>query len=326
MMNNSGVDMKTIQEPAGRAFLYALRSVQFGVVDLDAAADFFSGPWGLEVMARMPGSVYLRAAGSSSHVVGLHKRDKTEVLRADFRAPSRAALEECFAALQQYAAVQQKSIEVGAIEALSEPGGGFGLSFRDPDGRLIMLVAEDAQGAAESARGDVPQKLSHLVLNTPQPDVIEAFYAGALGFRVVDRTRKMFFLNCNSDHHTIAVVPSEVTTLHHLAFEMSGFDGVMRGIGRMREAGFSIGWGVGRHGPGNNIFAYFSGCEGLPLEYTAEVQQIDEAYEPGSVEKWVPQPGRMDQWGAASPPTQEMKHAEHHVAFSSEAFVAPAAG
>jgi catechol-2,3-dioxygenase len=319
MMNNSGVKMKSMQESAARAFVYALRSVQFGVVDLAAAADFFSGPWGLEVMARTPTSVYLRAAGASGYVIGLHKRDKTEVLRADFRAASRAALEA------KRAALQEQGVQVGAIEALLEPGGGFGLSFRDPEGRLIMLVADDARDAVAPTIKNAPLKLSHLVLNTPQPDVLEKFYAGALGFRVVDRTRKMFFLNCNSDHHTIAVVPSDVSTLHHLAFEMSGFDAVMRGVGRMRDAGFNIGWGVGRHGPGNNIFAYFSGFEGLPLEYTAEVQQIDETYAPGAVDKWVPQPGRNDQWGAAGPPSTEMKDAEHSVPFSSEAFVAPAA-
>ncbi|MDB5545749.1 MAG: Glyoxalase/bleomycin resistance protein/dioxygenase, partial [Hyphomicrobiales bacterium] len=167
--------MKSMQESAARAFVYALRSVQFGVVDLAAAADFFSGPWGLEVMARTPTSVYLRAAGASGYVIGLHKRDKTEVLRADFRAASRAALEA------KRAALQEQGVQVGAIEALLEPGGGFGLSFRDPEGRLIMLVADDARDAVAPTIKNAPLKLSHLVLNTPQPDVLEKFYAGALG-------------------------------------------------------------------------------------------------------------------------------------------------
>ncbi|MDB5642477.1 MAG: glyoxalase [Hyphomicrobiales bacterium] len=319
MMNKPVTKMKSMQESAGRAFVFSLRSVQFGVVDLAAATDFFSGPWGLEVLARTPGSVYLRAAGGGDCAIGLHQRDKTEVLRADFRAASRAALEE------RHAALRAAGVQCSEVEPLSEPGGGYGLTFRDPDGRSLLLVAEDAQEATGSPRRDAPLKLSHLVLNSPQPQVLEDFYAGALGFRVVDRTRKMFFLNCNSDHHTIAVVPSDVTTLHHLAFELGGFDAVMRGIGRMRDAGYSIGWGVGRHGPGNNIFAYFSGYEGLPLEYTAEVQQIDETYAPGSVEKWVPTPGRNDQWGAAGPPSDELKKAEHRVMFSAEPFAAPAA-
>jgi catechol 2,3-dioxygenase len=134
----------------------------------------------------------------------------------------------------------------------------------------------------------------------------------------------MSFINCNADHHSIAIVQSESNTLNHVAFEMPGFDAVMRGIGRLRDAGFEIGWGVGRHGPGNNIFAYFAGIERFPLEYTAEVQQIDDSYRVGSPEDWKPIPGRMDQWGATSPPSPVMVEAEHSIGFSSESLSASA--
>jgi catechol 2,3-dioxygenase len=36
---------------------------------------------------------------------------------------------------------------------------------------------------------------------------------------------------------------------------MPDLDSVMRGAGRMRESGYPIEWGVGRHGAGNNVFA-----------------------------------------------------------------------
>ena len=173
----------------------------------------------------------------------------------------------------------------------------------DPDGRRLLILADDETHADVADAIDRPRKLSHVVLNTAAPAVVEEFYVGALGFRLVDRTRRMSFLNCNTDHHSIAVVPSERNTLNHMAFEMPSFDAVMRGIGRLRDGGFDIGWGVGRHGPGNNIFAYFAGIERLPLEYTAEVQQIDDTYRMGSPEDWKPVPGRMDQWGATSAPS-----------------------
>ena len=47
----------------------------------------------------------------------------------------------------------------------------------------------------------------------------------------------------------------------------------MRGMGRMKDNGHPIQWGPGRHGPGNNVFAYFCGPDEVPLEYAAEVQQ-----------------------------------------------------
>ena len=57
-------------------------------------------------------------------------------------------------------------------------------------------------------------------------------------------------------------------TLNHVAFEMPDFDSVMRGMGRMKDNGYPIEWGPGRHGPGNNVFAYFCGPDELPIEYT----------------------------------------------------------
>ncbi len=68
---------------------------------------------------------------------------------------------------------------------------------------------------------------------------------------------------------------------------MVDLDSVMRGAGRMIDAGYPIEWGVGRHGPGDNSFAYFAGPEEFPLEYTADVARIDDTYEfhgPGLME------------------------------------------
>ena len=73
---------------------------------------------------------------------------------------------------------------------------------------------------------------------------------------------------------------------------MAGFNALMFGAGRMKSNGFPVEWGVGRHGPGNNSFAYFAGPEEMPLEYTADVQQIDETYEFHGPDYWKWPPGR----------------------------------
>ena len=39
----------------------------------------------------------------------------------------------------------------------------------------------------------------------------------------------------------------------------------------MRGAGYPLALGVGRHAPGDNIFAYFVGPNDIVVEYTAEV-------------------------------------------------------
>jgi hypothetical protein len=69
------------------------------------------------------------------------------------------------------------------------------------------------------------------------------------------------FLRCNAWHAALVVGFSGGPTLNHVAFEMPDLDSVMRGIGRMRDHGYPVEWGPGRHGPGDNVFAYFCGPE-----------------------------------------------------------------
>jgi catechol 2,3-dioxygenase len=92
-------------------------------------------------------------------------------------------------------------------------------------------------------------------------------------------------------------------TLNHVSFELPDLESVMRGGGRMRDAGHPIEWGPGRHGAGNNAFCYFAGPEEFPIEYTAEVLQIDDSYEFHGPEYWKWPPGRLDQWGITPPHT-----------------------
>ena len=112
----------------------------------------------------------------------------------------------------------------------------------------------------------------------------------------------MVFLRSGTDHHSIALVRAQYASVNHVAFEMPGIDSFMRGIGRMKQKGQIASWGPGRHGPGNNPFAYFVSPSGFVIEFTAEIQQIDEATHEAKV--WSrSDPEAMDQWMTAGPPT-----------------------
>ena len=87
---------------------------------------------------------------------------------------------------------------------------------------------------------------------------------------------------------------------------MGDLESVLRGSGRMIDAGFPIAWGVGRHGPGDNVFAYFIDPVGFVIEYTAEVLQVDDDYKFKGPSEWVWPPGRTDQWGIAPPKAQHV--------------------
>jgi catechol 2,3-dioxygenase len=175
------------------------------------------------------------------------------------------------------------------------------------------------QGAA--AQPDRPHKIAHLNLNAGEYDETTRFMCDALGFRLIDESARARFLHAAcADHFSLAIVRASDATLNHIAFEMPDLDSVMRGAGRMRDAGYPIEWGVGRHGPGNNVFAYFAGPEEIPLEYTSEVQQIDDTYLPRGPEHWKFAPGRSDQWGITNPPTARLARIQQLFRFSEGGF------
>jgi catechol 2,3-dioxygenase-like lactoylglutathione lyase family enzyme len=153
------------------------------------------------------------------------------------------------------------------------------------------------------------------VLNSHAVDETQAFLEQALGFRLADRTVAIAFMNCNRDHHTLAIGVTDNDALNHVAFLMPDGESMMRGGGRMRDAGFAIQWGPGRHGPGNNLFNYFIDPFGIVIEYTAEVEQVDDGYQAHGPDFWQWPAGRFDQWGISPPPGAPLKEAQKRVLF-----------
>jgi catechol 2,3-dioxygenase-like lactoylglutathione lyase family enzyme len=167
-----------------------------------------------------------------------------------------------------------------------------------PEGELYRFVRESPVPTLPPDR-DRPIQLSHVVLNAADVDAAERFATEKLGMKVSDRTRHMTFMRCNSTHHCVAYARAGFSSLNHIAFEMADADGVMRGIGRLRDAGYPCVWGPGRHGPGNNVFGYFVGPHGGLVEYTSEVEQVGEDYKVGGPEDWKWPAGRIDHWGVS---------------------------
>ena len=145
-----------------------------------------------------------------------------------------------------------------------------------------------------------------------------ACYRDALGFTLTDTTQRLRFLSCNADHHSMVLGFTGGPTLNHIAFEMPDLESVMRGAGRMRDDGRAIEWGPGRHGPGNNVFCYFLGPEDMPVELTAEMQQVDATHRAKTPEEWTWAPGRLDYWGISAGPSARMDAAGLRLRFTDD--------
>jgi catechol 2,3-dioxygenase len=288
----------------------ALRSVELAVPDLESAERFYTATWGLAVAARDAGRVWLRATGDDHHVMRL-EQGPTAIRSVTFRARDAAAMESVLAS-----AVAAGATVLAAPAPLDEPGGGTAATLRSPDGFVLRLIADDARRAADAPAPDRPDRLTHVNFNCVDVDATARFFEAGLGFRLADRSKLMAFERCNSDHHAVVLADAPVNGLNHVAFNMPGWEAVMLASGRMVDAGFPIAWGPGRHGPGNNVFAYFVDPFGIVVEYTAEVEVVGEDHVARGPEFWVWPPGRTDRWGIAPPKPERTKQAQLAIRFA----------
>ena len=289
-----------------------LRSVALNVPDLAVAEAFFTQVWHLDVVAQDPNGTYLRGTGTDHHLISLHPQPgPASVRHVSLRVHNAQALEQA-----AQAALKAGARVLGPAAALNDPAGGVGLSLVDGHGRVYQLVHGDTTHPQGTQVADKPIRLAHAVLNTHDVPASQTFLEQVLDFSLSDRTRIMAFMRCNSDHHSIAFGDTDNDALNHIAFLMPDLESVMRGGGRLKDAGHPIEWGPGRHGPGNNAFNYFIGPFGIVVEYTAEVQQIDDSYSAGQPQDWKWPTGRVDQWGISKPPSDALKQAQRAVLFA----------
>ena len=269
-----------------------LRSVELEVADAAAAADFLAGVWGLVPAGTAGKTRFFRGTGSHPYILSVTQA----------AAPAVAAI--------TFAGTAEEIEKLGKPDTAYEvPGGGKGLEIRGPEGQTYRFISETPAPSALTDR-DKPIQITHAVVNSADVEASERFAVEKLGFKVSDRTAHMRFLRCNRKHHAIAYAHAKSPSLNHIAFEMRDVDAVMRGIGRMRDAGFEPVWGPGRHGPGNNVFGYFVAPYGGVIEYTAEISEVGEDYRVGSPEDWKWPPGRMDHWGISKKDTSKTAPAE----------------
>lgn len=288
----------------------ALRSVELDVPDLRAACAFLTGPWGLELREEAPGRAWLAGTGTDHHCVALRQGPAAAIRSMTFRARSGDQLRPILA----------DAVAAGATDARGpgpsdDPAGGIAIAFRDPQGRGVRVVHGDRTFAGAPLASDLPVGITHVNANTADIDAAVAFYTRVLGFSLTDRSKMMAFIRCNRDHHSIVLADTDVNTLNHIAFLVPDWESVMRASGRLIDAGYPIAWGVGRHGPGDNVFAYFQTPMGFVMEVTAEILQVDDSYRVGGPGDWVWPPGRIDQWGIAPQPAPDLRAAQRAIPF-----------
>ncbi|PTS84470.1 oxidoreductase [Sphingomonas sp. HMWF008] len=281
-----------------------IRYVGYGVSDLEAERTFYSDVWKLREVGTHDDMVYFACEGHDEHhVVRLRQAETQRIDVIALAAADRADVD----------ALHEKVVGAGckvifAPQELQALGGGYGFRFFSPDGLPFEVSSDVARGPSRQLeRWDgIPQKISHIVLHSPDHKAMVQFFVDVLGFKVSDWLGDfMCFLRCNTVHHRLAVLPGP-PCLNHVAYDMLTVDDMMRGINRLKQSGTDIRWGPGRHTAGNNTFSYFTTPGGFAVEYTSEVEEVD--FEAHEAKIHDPGPKIMDQWGIGVGGPQTMPH------------------
>ena len=283
-----------------------IRYVGYGVPDLAAERTFYRDVWGLTEVGERDGMIHFAAAGHDELFV-VRLRQASD-MRIDVIALAAATPADVDALHDKVVAAGCRIIF--APRDLDTLGGGYGFRFFSPDGLPFEISAEVARGPfREMVRWDgIPQKISHIVLHSPDHKAATQFFIDVLGFRLSDWLGDfMSFLRCNQWHHRIAFLPGP-PCLNHVAYDMLTIDDMMRGISRLKQHGTDIRWGPGRHTAGNNTFSYFTTPNGFAVEYTSELEAVD--FETHAATVYKPTPTAMDQWGIGTGGPQTMPKPE----------------
>ncbi len=283
-----------------------VRFVGYCVTDLEAEKAFYLDNFRLKLVKEEDGIVYLATEGHDELYVARLRQGETQ--RIDVVSLAAETRDDVDALHDKVVASGCKIIF--APRELDSFGGGYGFRFFNPDGIEMEISSDVARGTSRplEEREAIPAKISHVVFHSPQHKEITQWFIDTLGFRLSDWIGDfMSLIRCNSAHHRIAFLPGP-PCLNHVAYDLPDVDEMMRGLKRMRRGGFDTVWGPGRHTAGDNTFSYFVTPAGFVAEYTAELEEVDDAtWEPRT---FTPAPDIMDQWGTGVGGPQTMPKPE----------------
>jgi catechol 2,3-dioxygenase-like lactoylglutathione lyase family enzyme len=161
------------------------------------------------------------------------------------------------------------------------------LAFRDPDGHCVVFASADVDANeivtdvlpdASNTKALPPAITQHLGIRTPNIDAMATFYSEVLGFVVSDRVHddqgqlRACFLRTSELHHALALFGAPVSCFDHQSFEAPDWEGLKHWADHMGDLRQEIVWGVGRHGPGNDVFFMVRDPDGNLAEISSEIE------------------------------------------------------
>jgi catechol 2,3-dioxygenase-like lactoylglutathione lyase family enzyme len=268
-----------------------LAFLRFDKVDLNEAERFWTD-FGLITVRRTPDELVMRGAGSAPAILVARRAKRARYVGAAFLVPP----DTNFAQLQRESGAQP--LPPGAV-----PGGGIGVSLRDPDGNEVWLISEWGQldplpwrapthlstntlahssRVNRTVRTDLEPatvgRLGHVVLQTTDFHVMADWYMRHLGLIptdvqfLADGSPFLTFFRLDlgdapSDHHTVVIAGGLEARYEHSAWEVLDLDALGQGQQVLRANGHQHFWGIGRHILGSQLFDYWKDADHFEFEH-----------------------------------------------------------
>jgi catechol-2,3-dioxygenase len=252
---------------ASRPVISAIGHVALQVRDLEASVRVANELLGLTERERRDGAVDL-TEGAPHHTLQLTAGGVDAVDHIGLEAADAEALAEVRARVARagLTVVSEHPLDV----VLNE-----GFAFEGPEGfTWEVYVGMPQQPVRYKPLGVRPNRLGHVTFQVTDLAGFETFLADVLDFRVSDRVDGVVcFMRCNVDHHGIGFSQSNVSKLHHYAWEVQSTGDVGLWCDRVDEDGGTVLWGPVRHGCGRNIAAYVEDPSGIVIEYYADMER-----------------------------------------------------
>jgi catechol 2,3-dioxygenase len=249
-------------------------------------AEFYGRSFGLEASFLEDGAV----CAAPARILRLKTGPTNHLLGAHFR----------FRNLKSFDAFGERVESTNLSVQHSGDSSSTAFCVVDPDGRVLHFRLGNAGDEEAAAATDA--RLQHFAVRTPDPDGLLNFYVDGLGFTVSDFVRdeegvlRAAFIRSDDEHHVMAIFRAAEARFDHFSCEVSDWTALRDWADRMAASSVPIHWGVGRHGPGNDVFFMVKDPDGNLAEISAELE-VCAPDRPAGL--WPHRSETLNRWGVA---------------------------
>jgi len=198
-------------------------------------------------------------------------------------------------ALKAYVEGQGIATAAGASPLFKSEGA---FSIADPDGHVLTFGTPNDKGKASDR---LPGRLQHSVKGTPNLEAVIAFWQ-KIGFVLSDEVKNdagelsAAFVRSDEEHHSLASFRTRDPRFDHFSMETKCWNDIRDWADFFGSMRVNLGWGPGRHGPGNNLFFMLADPDGNMMEWSSEIELMPRDM---PARQWPHEEHTLNLWGGA---------------------------